>query len=972
MANSKSNIYPVALQNAELNLNKYDAEIKQYSGFNKNNAPFVGGCLSNIFTKNEVIEGGNTETVYLDKQGNIYKVTNEGLYQNDEKIINYSNTTKFYKKRKIIDNKSIVKLYNEKIYIALEDGSYYAHWGDGYKERLGIIKSELNSHLDIAYNNGTIVFTYKRYRYSADCYAYLYVIIVDDENEEEHLRWAPGNENDNTVSSCIMKIDFNVINNFTPRTFPQGCYINNTDEFILVSWNEDGGYYGSYSGLELGVMVFRKLNGLYRNYMQKSIFNNLNSEPVFSSSICAYYMTNDGIFHFAHLPYTRLGQSPSHYVVPNFSTTYYVIRLAFTVEIVTTEYGTSLNIKTPTLSGNLVAALKNKDLINKNTDTYYDNKTIRNNNIFFNYGVLFSSILVENNATTNELVLAYSGELQSFVVLDRDDKDIDAGCCFFGDFKILINNGEISNISVCNRSNNYHGVILEDWNVTESIVIPSESDKIIYKVGSVFYEIRRVDEPILMLKNNQLVVNCNDELNCFDLIKQEILHYGSDWNCSFLHYGRYQSEELKFDKYPANSSGWLGAAINEFNRSYNPSILLNAKQVRLANSTQYLRECQTARDYYYNCAVNVYFGSDTAPLYNMSISIGVLQNPDLFGLNFPNDTNGNVLYDPNLFSDFISNFGVDVFVKNNTNVYQLTKEGQENVMAFYLGTLIENLETVFVLQGQYYGIINDQLFAFIFVNGVIAGSNFITNIQGLQYCGNTPYEALFYSKTNRCLYSFTGVNTLQIKQIVDKISIVKAYKYNPATQSIFLLTDIGVLVSSLFCIYCIDMPEAENMFLLDNGVVLCDNVGHYRYIRYYKEDTDEDYLKENIKLETCFYGIDNQTVTINDCLYMRLFSEEHEEGAIEVAASTISLKGRTTEKTTFHIKKADWDKETHTIYLRYQPKEQRGLGISFRIESPFKIASMSVGSQPDAILVDKVSKGAVNAPFNDQSSTIEW
>ena len=45
MANSKSNIYPVALQNAELNLNKYDAEIKQYSGFNKNNAPFVGGCL---------------------------------------------------------------------------------------------------------------------------------------------------------------------------------------------------------------------------------------------------------------------------------------------------------------------------------------------------------------------------------------------------------------------------------------------------------------------------------------------------------------------------------------------------------------------------------------------------------------------------------------------------------------------------------------------------------------------------------------------------------------------------------------------------------------------------------------------------------------------------------------------------------------------------------------------------------------
>ena len=29
MANSRSNIYPVQLQGAELNLNKYDAEIKQ-------------------------------------------------------------------------------------------------------------------------------------------------------------------------------------------------------------------------------------------------------------------------------------------------------------------------------------------------------------------------------------------------------------------------------------------------------------------------------------------------------------------------------------------------------------------------------------------------------------------------------------------------------------------------------------------------------------------------------------------------------------------------------------------------------------------------------------------------------------------------------------------------------------------------------------------------------------------------------
>ena len=112
-------------------------------------------------------------------------------------------------------------------------------------------------------------------------------------------------------------------------------------------------------------------------------------------------------------------------------------------------------------------------------------------------------------------------------------------------------------------------------------------------------------------------------------------------------------------------------------------------------------------------------------------------------------------------------------------------------------------------------------------------------------------------------------------------------------------------------------------------------------------------------------------VTINDCLYIRLFSEEHEEGLLKVKATTISLKGRQTEETTFKIKASDWDEITHTIYLRYQPKEQRGLGISFKIESPFKIAALSVGSQADAILVDKVSKGAINSPQRTSNNT-EW
>ena len=90
MANSRSNIYPVKLQGAELNLNKFDAEIKQYSGFNKNNSPFVGGCLSNLFTKTEENATGSSDSVYVDDNGDVYTATLEGLYKNGELVLSNS------------------------------------------------------------------------------------------------------------------------------------------------------------------------------------------------------------------------------------------------------------------------------------------------------------------------------------------------------------------------------------------------------------------------------------------------------------------------------------------------------------------------------------------------------------------------------------------------------------------------------------------------------------------------------------------------------------------------------------------------------------------------------------------------------------------------------------------------------------------------------------------------------------------
>jgi hypothetical protein len=167
--------------------------------------------------------------------------------------------------------------------------------------------------------------------------------------------------------------------------------------------------------------------------------------------------------------------------------------------------------------------------------------------------------------------------------------------------------------------------------------------------------------------------------------------------------------------------------------------------------------------------------------------------------------------------------------------------------------------------------------------------------------------------------------------------------------------------------YLIEGFTPDDVFFYDKGVVFVSD-SELTYLQYYES---EDFEKHNIELETCFYGVSNETVSVNDCLYIRLFSEEHEEGEIKISATTLANAGRKTEETTFKITSNDWDKMTHSLYLRYQPKAQKGLGVSFSINSPFKIASMSVGTQADAILIDKVSKGAINAPAI-KSSNVAW
>lgn len=1008
MANSKSNIYPIQLQNAELCLNRYDAEIKQYSGFNKNNAPFVGGCLSNIFTKNETRGNSNTKNTYIDVKGNIYTLDNINGYgfnswwmKKNSNVVLKGDSNKFLVNEELNYDKEVAIPLTEDLFVneslSIDSVGYFIYGKNGalFKEfsstsktgsiRIGSFITSLNRE-GFKKNNITRIFFSpdgnKNYCiFVAMCTRFFKLIIIDLDPDE------------NNVYSYFSTQDSPSQNISTDEPIAI-CYDEVSEQFSVFYNQDDNNYkFGIFFTLDFTNKTITYVNSFGSDVsISSSILSS--GEKLVPASLISY--------HFLSYPENRaiLSRQPN-------STSAYNITDQTPFKIVG-------RLEKPYYDGGIKFRSK----------TVYNYKECRT--VATSFYMKIGEFLEDGNSTRTPIM--YSGDVQNAVSETYNDSNFDnfnswcvhqsnrdyafngfhfsdytdprrsvvykRGKYALGDyipvgkgdtFYFAMNNNLLS--AICSKY-----VLLTEWNSIDAKNVYFFNDyrnskkirnnfdeRIFYKVNDKWYVIKLDELPTFRVFDNQIVVNVDSINNSYDFARNKILHFANPYN-SIIDTCARKTTLAFYSLTQAENTIYVGGAVNEYNQEDNSSIILNPVSIAAGLSGDNYKFYRFFVAANFNEFVNIYSnvitgGSTIIYLYSAKWdgSLDTFKfDAEKEDFPFPIDTNGNVEYNVNLFSEIKSIFATMALIRSQINSYPLVVGNNNNIlMNYYLASGVEGLEELFIIQGQTYGICNNYICSLVYNNGVISEINFIVNVQGLQFCGNNPYEVLFYSKTNRCLYSFTGANILNTKQFVDKISVVKSYKYNPSTQSIFLLTDIGVIVSSLFGIYQIDMPEAEDMFLLDNGVILCDNEGHYRYIRYYKEDTDETYIKQNIQLDTCFYGMNNQTVTINDCLYMRIFSEEHEEGVLEISATTLSLHGRKTEKTTFKLKKTDWDAETHTYYLRYQPKLQRGLGISFKINSPFKIAALSIGTQADAILIDKASKGAINAPERTSSIT-EW
>ena len=281
--------------------------------------------------------------------------------------------------------------------------------------------------------------------------------------------------------------------------------------------------------------------------------------------------------------------------------------------------------------------------------------------------------------------------------------------------------------------------------------------------------------------NHYIIVNTTSYWNMWDAQRVRKFHYATDYNNRAkigLTRTKYRSENAKF--YTLLRSRQMASAINP-----NYSILPRLPVSSVIPGAIALAHWVPSPDYVYN--IHVYNsmceeGRETQPIdifcqgedaSNVAVMYVASVKPYVSGNQIYRDSNLEltsytdskaILAVADILSKFIDGAGNHSLIVEGSSKYVLTYNNQNKPTFLYSlvsGIDVDDVKWFFVIQGQYYAVIGEKLYALIYSNGMISQSDAIVDIPDLYYCGNTPAIAFFVNPYTKQVYSFTGDANLQ-------------------------------------------------------------------------------------------------------------------------------------------------------------------------------------------------------------------
>lgn len=1032
MANQKGTLHSVPLKTMSLNLNRFNADIAPYEGFNKNNSPFFGNVLSPFYKVN--VQGLGSET-YVAKDGLVYYYGNDGNFYlksgTEDNLISNLNGKNFLLKEEIQGSGN--NLYSNilgfisypKGYVSTEDssialcsdreGNVNLIHTSGYLRGQPFRKNIVHGSSELCkIKSGEKVYYVRALLKASNVIGYVVclqnralilfggadsdtirvellqgtALVSSGTNKENQSFFYTGDTNYpqyfTTVYGTYDLSNTNSILNKTPTSKSIKLVTDDsltvtvnasglTLSHIMVDYNGNVSFYGPEYKIQQADKKWRVCEtGIVRGY---------ESDGTLVINVKGYNLTdNISTLAVSLLDSNNFSQYCSDAVIGAQLGTYTKITPGTytTVETPITEK-TYIKVHLPP---DITKYIPTTKVVGYNRTQVYsgDVKTT----IPGDYRVkLLDS---QRSQTWESIPISSEGHFQGGLMTTIDDT-----------FRVLYHGGVLQAVSIaddtetigtllCGMSEiddaspiSYKKTVRSSDNVSYSELYYKDSKSWVRITATPTPESLAVgNDPIKsnftrtfqILNDRYILLNASVYFNCFDTVDKTWYHFASDYNdrCIFTFESKNDGVPQNLADYLSGCENWYfataqGANYETLNRPFistlfSPYAAAVPKKVKITKTV--VQSCYTPDEE----DVDLYRGKQAdvgnAPDYIYSqtglIGGGSSTNTNEVSTSYQNqklvDTNyafGFTLI-PSIFAKFISGFiNQGIIVDNNHSYLQVFANTTKPVFAVNFVSQLEGVEAAFIIQGQYFVLISGSIYRYDPSTSAISA---IVNVGDMTLLGYTPYQALFFSKTNRTIYTFIGDNTLSFLTQADEIEQIYSSVYNPNTCSIYVLASSGIYIFGNDQLLRLDFRGYTRGYSLGLGAAFVSDTDTM-FISYTRDNkpswVQNDMKRIPIELETKFYGEGNNIKSVNDCVYIRLYDENKGAGKVTLKCQTLNEGTWVSEEKTFDITSEMWDKIHKTLFLRYQPKYQEGAGFSVSIKSPFCIASLDISETPQTV-----------------------
>ena len=982
MANSKAQQYEI-IKNSELCLNKFDADIVQFgNGFNKKNSPVLGGAISNMF--------------YKDNRDFIYSYDSNGKHEiwtdSDGKLyIDGKSTGVIKTKRKFVDNvvedKDYIEYANSNNYIYKEgnkvyciiDGANPVEMADYIygKPEVRLIQYTANKFFAVKITRDYEVETR---RYVAN--VKFYDITLQDHDLSINIG---GKISNNTVTAYMYTIDDKIIikagieggNTFitiTPTDSENFLYMKDrftVAQFVLCKPENSNIFYAVnlYTNIDEEhtklYIVNTTITGtsIYYSYRWYEEYNNTNKERS-KVSIPTVTGPTDNTIYFV---------DPTTPDIFNQGFYYEDSRLY----IYDSNYLGLRYLKERFFEGSAYSLIICMDQVIgskiHNYDYYYNTRDATK------YG-LFGSLKkfhAEYSFPERPSHAAESLSDDYYFVIPSFNKRIGLP----NGFNVLLDANNLPQSFSYSNYADYLGTLILPFGIVannESYFASEDGLSYYNSYDNKWHVISIEDGLDIKLFDKYVLFNTTDRINAYDIEEQKDAIWANDWN-NRLSINRVENENKNPFIIKLNVKGHAFNYASAFNYSKArlgiPSSFLPNTPIILCNdNADFPIDNPTEdEDLFYTIFSGFFQPQMLNPLYDLDIYID-----DEYYISI-NNTSGDKYID-NLYDGLWDNISwytpaiTMKFIETYANVnnvsfldifYRLSLSGNDenrNILLYDIDSQYRNIEEFFTIQGQSYFIQENKIYKYDLIDNEFANQTFVKDITGIEYLCSSSMCAFFWSKIDSSIYSFTADNVLNKLYYTTDISKIYDAEYYPSIDMIVMLTDYGLIFSrDTTGMFILNDVFRGSLFLHKDGYVVHydNNIVTYWSLR----PLGTDWKKKDIEFSTKYYGLGSNLISISDTWYLRLFADKEEykkfgysrNGNIILSVDALTNKGMSTEEKTIPVKEADWDKLTNTLYVRFQPKLQRAVGISLSVKSPFAIGYVGVSSIPETTQMSKPS-----------------